>query len=101
MFMTRATAWRCFRRQTVLTILEIWVGSRLPDGSALSLPGGSDSGAELSGEEYAPLGNESGQSTPTPPPVPGTTEQWGAGAPAGSGDTVGAGTSGGLQERTL
>lgn len=90
-----------FRRQTVLTILEIWVGSRLPDGSALSLPGGSDSGAELSGEEYAPLGNESGQSAPTPPPVPGTTEQWGAGAPAGSGDAVGAGTSGGLQERTL
>ena len=91
-----------FRRQTVLTILEIWVGSRLPDGSALSLPGGSDSGAELSGEEYAPLGNESGQSTPTPPP--GTTEQWGAGAPAGSGGpgaSGAAGTSGGLQERAL
>lgn len=91
-----------FRRQTVLTILEIWAGSRLPDGSALSLPGGADSGAELSGEEYAPLGNESGQSTPTPPP--GTTEQWGAGAPAGSGGpgaSGAAGTSGGLQERTL
>ena len=90
-----------FRRQTVLTILEIWVGSRLPDGSALSLPGGSDSGAELSGEEYAPLGNESGQSTPTPPPVPGTTEQWGAGAPGGPSSSGGAGASGGLQERTL
>lgn len=79
-----------FRRQTVLTILEIWTGDRLPDGSALSLPGAAESGVELPGEEYAPINGATTQSGPTPPPASGATEQWGGG-----------GQSGGLQERNL
>lgn len=81
-----------FRRQTVMTIVEIWAGGRLPDGSGLSLPGAPV--PELSGEQYAPLesdGGHSGGSDSAPPPAPGTTEPWG-----GSNDG-----SGGLQERSL
>lgn len=77
-----------FRRQTVLTILEIWTGDRLSDGSALSLPGAAESHVELPGEEYPPASGEAEQSAP----APGTTEQWGGGDAA---------SSGGLQERAL
>lgn len=87
-----------FRRQTVLTILEIWTGGRLPDGAALSLPGAAESGAELPGEEYPPISGERGQSSPTPPPAPGTTEQWGGNGDQGGGAPA---ASGGLQERNL
>ena len=86
-----------FRRQTVLTILEIWTGGRLPDGAALSLPGAAESGAELPGEEYPPINGERGQSSPTPP-APGTTEQWGGSGDQGGGAPA---ASGGLQERNL
>lgn len=81
-----------FRRQTVMTILEIWSGNRLPDGASLSLPGSENSAAELPGEEYAPQDN-GGTAAPaaSPRPAPGTTEQWGNGN-AGSD---------GLQERSL
>ena len=71
-----------FRSQAVLTILEIWLGQRLPDGATLELPqedpGVSGGGAELAGEEYGPLddaGESSGGSAPAP--KPGTVEQWG------------------------
>ncbi|WP_022654923.1 hypothetical protein [uncultured Desulfovibrio sp.] len=87
-----------FRRQTVLTILEIWTGGRLPDGSALSLPDAAESGAELPGEEYPPLSDETGQSNSTPPPAPGPTEQWGGSGDQGGGAPT---ASGGLQERNL
>ncbi len=81
-----------FRRQTVLTILEIWSGSRLPDGASLSLPGSESPTAELPGEAYPPL-DTTGAAEPaaSPRPAPGTTEQWGGSATG----------SGGLQERSL
>ncbi|MDR3359009.1 MAG: hypothetical protein LBN96_09240 [Desulfovibrio sp.] len=59
-----------FRRQTVMTILEIWVGGRLPDGSMPNLADGHDGQA-------AP---EGGSESLTP--VPGTVEQWGGGEPS-------------------
>ena len=72
-----------FRSQAVLTILEIWLGERLPDGATLEMPlvdpGVSGGGAELPGEEYGPL-NEAGESSgggSAPAPKPGTVEQWG------------------------
>ena len=77
-----------FRSQAVLTILEIWLGQRLPDGATLEMPvhesGDDGGGVELPGEEYGPL-DESGGNTEgagAPPagrnaPAPGTVEQWG------------------------
>ena len=71
-----------FRSQAVLTILEIWLGPRLPDGATLEMPledpGLSGGGAELAGEEYGPL-EEGGESNggSAPAPKPGTVEQWG------------------------
>ena len=69
-----------FRRQTVMTILEIWVGGRMPDGSMPSLADGRDG-------QSAPEGDGGFLR-----PVPGTVEQWG-GASGGSPDA--------LQERAL
>ena len=72
-----------FRSQAVLTILEIWVGQRLPDGAALEMPvqpeDTGESGVELAGEEYGPLdGSESsGGGSGASAPAPGTVEQWG------------------------
>ena len=72
-----------FRSQAVLTILEIWVGDRLPDGASLEMPvddhGMGESGAELPGEEYGPLNGaeESAAGSSAPAPKPGTVEQWG------------------------
>lgn len=87
-----ALAVLAFRRQTVLTILEIWSGSRLPDGASLSLPGSESPAPELPGEEYPPLDNNgAAEPAASPRPAPGTTEEWGSG-------TAG---SGGLQERSL
>lgn len=87
-----ALAVLAFRRQTVMTILEIWSGNRLPDGASLSLPGSESPTSELPGEEYAPLG-DAGAAEPaaSPPPAPGTTEQWGNNATG----------NGGLRERSL
>lgn len=72
-----------FRSQAMLTILEIWLGERLPDGATLEMPledpGVSGGGAELAGEEYGPL-NEAEESSgggSAPAPRPGTVEQWG------------------------
>ncbi|MDE5879255.1 MAG: hypothetical protein K2G99_04420 [Desulfovibrio sp.] len=72
-----------FRSQAVLTILEIWLGQRLPDGATLEMPVEShdegESGVELAGEEYGPL-DEGGSSAPASganAPAPGTVEQWG------------------------
>lgn len=87
-----ALAVLAFRRQTVLTILEIWSGNRLPDGAGLSLPDAQSPATELPGEEYPPLGaGGAPDSGASPRPAPGTTEQWGNGAAS----------SGGLQERSL
>ncbi|MGE9984295.1 hypothetical protein [Desulfovibrio sp. SGI.169] len=80
-----------FRRQTVLTILEIWTGERLPDGSALSLPGAAENGVELPAEEYPPISDAAPGG-----PAPGATEHWGGGVDQGGGP----GASG-LQERNL
>ena len=72
-----------FRSQAVLTILEIWVGQRLPDGAALEMPvqteDTGESGVELAGEEYGPLDDaeSSGSSSGASAPAPGTVEQWG------------------------
>ena len=72
-----------FRSQAVLTILEIWVGQRLPDGAVLEMPAhtedAGEGGVELAGEEYGPL-DGSGVSEGAPggsSPAPGTVEQWG------------------------
>ena len=72
-----------FRSQAVLTILEIWVGERLPDGATLEMPVQSQeedgSGMELTGEEYGPL-DDSGNPAPSSgasAPAPGTVEPWG------------------------
>ncbi|MDR1659930.1 MAG: hypothetical protein LBR94_06260 [Desulfovibrio sp.] len=69
-----------FRRQTVMTILEIWTGGRLPDGSMPSPAEGRDG-------QPAPEGGGG-----FPALVPGTVEQWG--------ETSGR-PSGGLRERAL
>jgi hypothetical protein len=61
-----------FRRQTVTTVLEIWTGPRLPDGSMLTPPSSPEDG--------------------------GLPDPWGAGGSEGSGES---GESGGLQERML
>lgn len=74
-----------FRGQAQLTILEIWVGERLPDGATLEMPvddmSGHESGAELPGEEYGPLNGEgesgAGTSGGASSPAPGAVEQWG------------------------
>ncbi|MDE7240714.1 hypothetical protein [Desulfovibrio sp.] len=72
-----------FRSQAMLTILEIWLGQRLPDGATLEMPlddpGVSGGGAELAGEEYGPLTGleESYGGGSAPAPKPGTVEQWG------------------------
>ncbi|MDR3320515.1 MAG: hypothetical protein LBS77_06340 [Desulfovibrio sp.] len=65
-----------FRRQTVMTILEIWTGRRLPDGTMPNFVDGRDWQTTPEADNIAP---ES---------VPGTMEQW-------------SGSSGGLQERNL
>ena len=72
-----------FRSQAMLTIIEIWVGQRLPDGAALEMPvqpeEAAESGVELTGEEYGPL-DDSGSSeenSGASAPAPGTVEQWG------------------------
>jgi hypothetical protein len=78
-----ALALLSFRRQTVMTILEIWTGGRLPDGSVPDLADGRD------GQSRAP-----GSGDPLAP-VPGTVEQWGE-TPGGSD-----GSSGSLRERAL
>ncbi|MDR2573305.1 MAG: hypothetical protein LBC94_02980 [Desulfovibrio sp.] len=68
-----------FRRQTLMTVLEIWTGGRLPDGSMPSFADGRDGQAPPeSGGAHVPL--------------PGTVEQWG--------ETSG-GSAGGLRERAL
>ena len=72
-----------FRSQAVLTILEIWVGQRLPDGATLDMPVQSEDtgedGVELAGEEYGPLdgSGSSEASSGASAPAPGTVEQWG------------------------
>jgi hypothetical protein len=72
-----------FRRQTVMTILEIWVGGRLPDGAMPDFAEGRDGRPTPDGGSALT-------------PVPGTVEQWGGSSapPAGS-------SSGGLLERNL
>ncbi|MDR2055006.1 MAG: hypothetical protein LBQ10_03940 [Desulfovibrio sp.] len=75
-----ALALLSFRRQTVMTILEIWTGGRLPDGSMPNLADGRDG-------QPAPEGGNGSLA-----PVPGTVEQWG--------ETSG-GAPGGLRERAL
>ena len=72
-----------FRSQAMLTIIEIWVGQRLPDGATLEMPvqpeDSAESGVELTGEEYGPLddsGSPAGSSGASAP-APGTVEQWG------------------------
>ena len=70
-----------FRSQAVLTILEIWLGERLPDGATLEMPvedpGVNGGGAELAGEEYGPLNGAEESSGGSSAPKPGTVEQWG------------------------
>lgn len=66
------------RSQGMLTILDIWAGSRLPDGAALSFEQGGreepeddgESYVELPGEEYGPL---DGQKAPE-----NKAEKWGS-----------------------
>lgn len=84
-----------YRRQGMLTILEIWVGQRLPDGATLDLPGedgGLNGSAELAGEEYGPLdpasagpdaaaGSPAARSGGSVAPVPGAVETWGGSTP--------------------
>lgn len=72
-----------FRSQAMLTILEIWLGPRLPDGATLTLPvnppPAREEVGELAGEEYGPLGESgaSGAGNSGKAPAPGTVEQWG------------------------
>lgn len=72
-----------FRSQAVLTILDIWLGPRLPDGATLMIPlkapRANESGGELPAEEYGPLGESgtSGGNSGARNPAPGTVEQWG------------------------
>lgn len=65
-----------FHRQGLLTILQIWAGSRLPDGATLNFapvqPLEDDPQVELPGEEYGPL--EEHESSKRP----GAVEQWGS-----------------------
>ncbi len=85
-----------FRSQAMLTILDIWLGRRLPEGATLQMPddpGLTGGGAELPGEEYGPLDGAGepdaggAASSTTTAPAPGTGEEWGA--------------QGGVRERTL
>lgn len=64
-----------FHRQGMLTILEIWAGPKLPDGSILGYQKShenEESGISMPGEEYGPLEEEKGDA-----PRQGTVEQWG------------------------
>lgn len=84
-----------YRSQAMLTILDIWLGRRLPDGATFEMPaddpGLNGGGAELAGEEYGPLNGSgesgAGASSTSTAPAPGTVEEWGA--------------QGGVRERTL
>lgn len=65
-----------FHRQGLLTILQIWAGSRLPDGAALSFAPAQipedDPQVELPGEEYGPLEEHETSEKP------GAVERWGS-----------------------
>lgn len=60
-----------FRRQGVLTIMEVWRGSRLENGTILGIQEMEDPLPSLAGEEYGPLQNSS--------PARGKAESWGDG----------------------
>ncbi|MDR0816318.1 MAG: hypothetical protein LBN28_02840 [Desulfovibrio sp.] len=60
-----------FRRQTFMTILEIWTGGHLQDGAALNLSGENGPQTELPSETW-PAGNANSD-----PQSPGATEHWG------------------------
>lgn len=70
------TAALTFRPQTMLTVIDIWAGPRLPDGTALEMPQApSPAIRSIQGEEFGPLGPDGDKSTP---PATGYTETWGA-----------------------
>lgn len=63
-------------RQGALTILEIWKGTKLPDGGTLSIESGAkveeEPEVELPGEEYGPLEERKEA------PAQGNVERWGS-----------------------
>lgn len=65
-----------FHRQGLLTILQIWAGSKLPDGATLNFdsaaPVEEDPLVELPGEEYGPLEEHDTSAKP------GKVERWGS-----------------------
>lgn len=58
-----------FRRQGVLTIMEVWRGPRLENGTILGIQDMEEPLPSLAGEEYGPLQNTA--------PDKGKTESWG------------------------
>lgn len=80
--------------QAMLSVLEIWVGARLPDGSPLNIPAPAASGQ---GSFQPSAGQDNGGFEPE-----GTTQDWGGSAPAAPYSPSGSwGGSGGLEERPL
>lgn len=82
--------------QAMLSLLEIWAGSRLPDGSPLNIPvAPPSSGGGWGSSSSSPA--DSGGFEPE-----GTAQDWGGSSPAASSPSGGWGSgSGGLEERPL
>lgn len=79
--------------QAMLSLLEIWVGSRLPDGSPLNIPVAPPSSGGFASSPSSP---DSGGFEPE-----GTPQDWGGSSPAPSSSGGWGGGSGGLEERPL
>ncbi len=97
-----AIATLTIERETVGTVLAIWVADRMPDGATLPMQentgasgyGGSNSGSgggSSSGYTESSGGSSGGMNSS---PKPGFTESWG-------GNSGNSGNKGGLQERNL
>ena len=79
--------------QAMLSLLDIWAGSRLPDGSPLNIPVAPPASG---GSAASPSSSDSGGFEPE-----GTPQDWGGSSPSSSSSGGWGGSSGGLEERPL
>lgn len=85
-----------FESQTMLTVLNIWVADRLPDGAALPMQDAANTGNSGTGGDSGGLGGSSDSGGMNTSPQGGHSGQ-----NSGSYGGGGSGSGGGLQERSL
>ncbi len=83
-----------FESQTMLTVLNIWVADRLPDGAALPMQDAANTGNSGTGGDSGGLGGSSDSGGMNTSPQGGHSGQ-------NSGSYGSSGSGGGLQERSL